>query len=114
MDLSDWRARIDGLDLKILALLNERAEYVLQLAPLKRQKEMPIEEPQREAAIRANLSRHNQGPLSDDAVCRIFEAIIGVMKAVQEDEMTRERRQVRKPSPAGRATPKRSQRANLK
>lgn len=114
MDLSGWRKRIDQLDRKLLALLNERAEYVLQLAPLKRQQAIPIEEPEREAAIRANVSHNNQGPLSHEAVCRIFNAIMGEMKAVQAEEMKRERRRPRREPSAARGTPKRSSRADLK
>ena len=114
MDLSDWRKRIDGLDRKLLTLLNERAECVLRLAPLKRQQAIPIEEPEREAAIRDGLSRHNQGPLSDEAVWRIFEAIMGEMKAVQKEESRRAKRRPAPPAKAGRAAAKRSSRADLK
>jgi chorismate mutase len=114
MDLADWRKRIDQIDRKLLALLNERAECVLQLAPLKRQQAIPIEEPAREAAIRSNLSHNNQGPLSHEAVCRIFESIIGVMKGLQTEDLTQEQRRTRRePSAASRA-PKRSSRADLK
>jgi chorismate mutase len=47
MDLSDWRRKIDEVDEKVLALLNERAGYVLQLAPVKRQQQVPIYEQNR-------------------------------------------------------------------
>ncbi len=113
MDLSDWRKRIDSLDRKLLALLNERAEYVLKLAPLKRQKEIPIEEPDREAAIHDSLNRHNEGPLSDEAVWRIFEAIMGEMKAVQREESRRAKRRPKREGPA-RSVAKRSSRADMK
>lgn len=83
MDVSDWRASIDDLDRKILALVNERARCVLQLAPLKRQKDIPIHEPRREQAVLSNLRTHNGGPLSDEAVCQIFEAIMQQMRQVQ-------------------------------
>ncbi|MEX2299820.1 MAG: chorismate mutase [Bryobacterales bacterium] len=114
MDLSGWRKRIDGLDRKILTLLNERAECVLRLAPLKRQQAIPIEEPEREAAIRASLNRHNDGPLSHEAVWRIFEAIMGEMKAVQKEESRRAKRRPKPQASAGRAAAKRSSRADLK
>jgi chorismate mutase len=114
MDLSGWRKRIDQIDRKLLALLNERAECVLRLAPLKQQQAIPIEEPEREAAIRANLGLNNQGPLSHEAVCRIFDAIMGEMKAVQKEELRRERRRPRREPSAARRAPKRSSRADLK
>jgi chorismate mutase len=114
MDLSDWRKRIDEIDRKLLVLLNERAECVLRLAPLKRQQAIPIEEPGREEAIRANLSLNNPGPLSHEAICSIFDAIMGEMKAVQKEELRRERRRSRREPSAARPAPKRSSRADLK
>jgi chorismate mutase-like protein len=83
MDLSDWRGKIDEVDEKLLALLNERAGYVLQLAPLKRQQQVPIYEPNREREVIDNMRRLNQGPLGDEAVRRIFETIMAEMRAVQ-------------------------------
>jgi chorismate mutase-like protein len=114
MDLSGWRKRIDQIDQKLLGLLNERAECVLRLAPLKRQQAIPIEEPEREAAIRAHLAEHNHGPLSDEAVYRIFDGIMREMKAVQKEEQRRERRRPRREMSAARSTPTRSTRADLK
>jgi chorismate mutase-like protein len=83
MDLSDWRRKIDEVDEKVLALLNERAGYVLQLAPVKRQQQVPIYEPNREREVIDNMRRHNQGPLGGEAVRHIFEAIMAEMRAVQ-------------------------------
>jgi chorismate mutase len=114
MDLSGWRKRIDGLDRKLLALLNERAECVLRLAPLKRRQSIPIEEPEREAAIRASLGRHNEGPLSDEAVWRIFDAIMAEMKAVQKEESRRVKRRPKREPSASRPAAKRSSQADLK
>jgi chorismate mutase len=114
MDLTDWRERIDELDRKLLDLLNERTSYVIHLAPLKRQQTIPVEEPEREAAVRANLNRYNRGPLSYEALCRIFDAIMEEMKAVQRDELRREKRRPRREPTAARSAPKRSSRADLK
>ena len=83
-DLRKWRARIDALDRKILMMLNERGRYVLGLAPIKRQMNVPVHEPNRENEIVSNLQAHNDGPLDSDAVRRIFETIMREMRAVQE------------------------------
>ena len=83
MDIPDWRDRIDTLDRKILELLNERARCVLALVPLKKKASIPIYEPQREEQVLANLSEHNGGPLSPDAVRRIFERVIDEMRSLQ-------------------------------
>lgn len=83
MDLSDWRRKIDEVDEKVLALLNERAAYVLKLAPLKRQQAVPVYEPNREREVIENMRRLNRGPLSDEAVQHIFETVMAEMRAVQ-------------------------------
>lgn len=83
MDLSGWRTRIDELDRQILDLLNERARCVLALAPLKRKDAIPVYEPKREAEVLGNMRAHNKGPLSGEAVGKIFVQIMEVMRAVQ-------------------------------
>ena len=83
MDLSDWRAQIDEMDRQILDLLNQRARCVLALAPLKRRDAIPVHEPKREAEVLGNMQAHNKGPLSNEAVRKIFERIMEVMRAVQ-------------------------------
>ena len=83
MDLSDWRRRIDEVDEKVLALLNERAGYVLKLAPIKRQQHVPIYEPNREREVIGNMCDRNPGPLGNEAVQHIFETIMAEMRAVQ-------------------------------
>jgi chorismate mutase len=87
MDISDWRDKIDVLDRKILELLNERARCVLGLVPLKKRQGIPIYEPRREQEVFENIGRHNGGPLSPDAVRRIFERIIDEMRSIQRPSM---------------------------
>ena len=86
MDLADWRERINRVDRRILALLNERVGHVLSLAPLKRQQGVPVHEPGRENQVLENLKNQNQGPLSNDAISRIFEAVMREMRAVQAEQ----------------------------
>ena len=86
MDVSDWRKRINEVDRRILDLLNERVGYVLRLAPLKRQGNIPVHEPRREEEVLSKLRERNGGPLSDEAVCRVFEAVMKEMRAVQMDK----------------------------
>lgn len=87
MDLSEWRDRIDEVDRKLLELLNERARCVLALAPLKKQQGIPIYEPTREEAVFRNITAHNGGPLSPEAVRRVFERIIDEMRSLQRPLM---------------------------
>ena len=48
---------------------------------------MPIYEPKREDEVFANATSSNPGPLSPEAVQRIFERIIDEMRVVQKAKM---------------------------
>lgn len=84
MELSDWRKRIDALNLQLLELLNERARCAQGIAEIKKQKMLPVLDGERERqVIEAMLSR-NTGPLSHDSVRRIFECIIAEHRRLEE------------------------------
>ncbi len=84
MELSDWRGRIDGLNLQLLELLNERAKCAQAIAELKKKKMLPIFDPQREQQVFDAVLSRNQGPLSDEAIRRIFECIIAEHRRLEE------------------------------
>lgn len=85
--LGQCRARIDQLDLQILALLNERTSIVQEIGQVKREANMAVYEPRREDQVFFNVTSNNAGPLPDDAVRRVFERIIDEMRKVQKDRM---------------------------
>ena len=85
--LAGCRARIDRVDLRILELLNERTRVVEEIGNIKRSLELPIYEPKREDQVFRNVIENNPGPLSPDAVKRIFERIIDEMRTVQRNRM---------------------------
>lgn len=85
--LTDCRSRIDVVDRRIVALLNERTRIVEQIGRIKREMEMPIYEPRREDEVFANAMASNAGPLPPEAVRRIFERIIDEMRVVQKTKM---------------------------
>jgi chorismate mutase len=78
---------IDAVDLRLLALLNERASIVEQIGNIKQQAQLPIYEPKREDMVFQNVLSNNLGPLGEDAIKRIFERIIDEMRKVQSDRM---------------------------
>jgi len=82
-DLADCRRQIDALDLRILALLNERTKVVEEIGRIKQQLGLPIYEPKREDDVFHNVTAHNQGPLPPEAVRRLFERIIDEMRTLQ-------------------------------
>lgn len=83
--LSELRDEIDGLDREAVRLLNRRAERVLALAPLKRQQGRPVHEPKREQRVLGNILASNVGPLKNDSLERIFEAVIKEMRELQRE-----------------------------
>ncbi len=87
MDIADWRVRIDEIDRKLVALLNERAFAAQAIGRLKRATDIPVYEPQREKTIFENVSSNNLGPLPTSELQHIFERIIDVMRSLQREQM---------------------------
>jgi chorismate mutase-like protein len=81
--LEEFRVLVDDVDRRIVALLNERTRVVQDIGRVKRQTQMPIYEPKREDQVFANISASNSGPLTEEAVRRIFERIIDEMRMIQ-------------------------------
>ena len=82
-ELEKCRVLVDDVDRRLVALLNERTRVVQEIGRVKRQTQMPIYEPKREDQVFANISASNRGPLTEEAVRRIFERIIDEMRMIQ-------------------------------
>ena len=85
--LGEYRVLIDEVDRRIVDLLNERTRVVENIGRVKRHADLPVYEPKREEQVFANIHGHNQGPLSPEAVRRIFERIIDEMRSIQRVRM---------------------------
>lgn len=85
--LEEYRVLIDALDLRLLAALNERTLVVEEIGRVKRAGKLPIYEPRREDQVFENVTSHNSGPLTQEAVKRIFERIIDEMRSIQRIRM---------------------------
>ena len=86
--LADCRQQIDQVDLKIVDLLNQRTQIVHEIGRIKRQFAMPVYEPKREDQVFQNVTSHNPGPLTAEALKRIFERIIDEMRTIQQEKKT--------------------------
>ena len=82
-ELERCRVLVDDVDRRLVALLNERTRVVQDIGRVKRQTQMPIYEPKREDQVFANIGASNGGPLTAEAVRRIFERIIDEMRMIQ-------------------------------
>jgi chorismate mutase len=87
LQLEEYRVQIDEVDRRIVALLNERTSVVEDIGRVKREAKLPIYEPKREDQVFANVTESNGGPISQDAVRRIFERIIDEMRSIQKARM---------------------------
>lgn len=84
MTLDNLRAKIDELDERILALLNERAECALKIGEIKQNDKTAFYVPEREKKVFAALREKNKGPLSDDAVKAIYREVISAIRAMEQ------------------------------
>ena len=85
--LEEYRVVIDQIDRRIVALLNERTGIVECIGRVKRDSQLPVYEPRREDQVFANIAEANRGPISHEAVRRIFERIIDEMRSIQRARM---------------------------
>ena len=85
--LEQYRVLIDALDLRLLEALNERTRVVEEIGRVKRAGKLPVYEPRREEQVFENVTSHNGGPLTQEAVKRIFERIIDEMRTIQQKKM---------------------------
>ncbi|MBK34215.1 MAG: chorismate mutase [Gemmatimonadetes bacterium] len=90
MDLEDWRKKIDEINGQLLELLSERARCALEVGKIKRANGQPIYVPERETAVLRQLESLNEGPLSNEAVQRIFRQIIDEARRLEQEHVGEE------------------------
>ena len=85
-DLGDIRNRIDAIDARIHALLNERARFAQQVGISKSASGAAVDfyRPEREAEVLRMALKRNQGPLRDEEIARLFREIMSACLAQQE------------------------------
>lgn len=79
MTIEDLRTRIDTIDQQLVRLLNVRVACAVEVGRLKREAALPIYQPDRETLVLDGVRQSATelaGPLTAEAVVRIFERII--------------------------------------
>ena len=79
-ELEQLRARIDALNLEILAKLNERARLARAIGTLKVGQAY---RPEREAQVLRRIKESNEGPLADETVALLFREIMSACLALE-------------------------------
>lgn len=83
MDIDFWREKIDGIDERLVELLNERSRCAVEIGKIKRRDSLPLYQPDREQAVLKHVMRRNRGPLDAGAIKRLFERIIDESRRVE-------------------------------
>lgn len=76
MSLEELRNRIDEIDHKLVALLNERAQVVVEVGKLKSMSDGPIYAPDREKQVFERIEQANQGPLPDRTLRAVWRELM--------------------------------------
>ena len=76
MTLEELRKKIDGIDEKLVELINERARIVVEVGKLKQANETPIYVAHREKAVMDKIAELNQGPLPDKTMQAIWRELM--------------------------------------
>jgi chorismate mutase/prephenate dehydratase len=81
-EIAKRRAEIDAIDAELVARLSRRAELAREIGRLKG--DGPVYRPEREAEVLRKVRAANSGPLSADAVTRVFTEIISACRALEQ------------------------------
>lgn len=81
--LDALRQKIDGIDKKLVAMLNERAGFVVEVGEIKRGSDTPIYAPHREAAVLQRALDNNDGPLPDRTIEAIYREMMSGSFAIE-------------------------------
>lgn len=86
LDLSEIRKRINDIDERIQALINERATFAQEVGIAKGDHGTAVDyyRPEREAEVLRNIVKRNKGPMRDEEMLRLFREIMSACLAQQE------------------------------
>lgn len=85
MSVSNYRKKIDGLDKKILTLLNARASVTRKIGEWKEKNKQGVYAPHREKEVLDRLMSLNRGPLTKEAIEAIYREIMSFSLALEKN-----------------------------
>ena len=92
LTIEELRGRIDMIDDQLVRLLNVRVACAVEVGRLKHEAGMPIYQPDREAQVLGAVRQSATelaGPLTAEAVVRIFERIIDEARRAEREASSR-------------------------
>jgi chorismate mutase/prephenate dehydratase len=84
--LEQLREEIDRLDDQILPLLNQRAELAVEIGKIKKANGAPLHVPSRERDVISRLTAANKGPMTSDALVKIYKEIMASALALEHQD----------------------------
>lgn len=102
-ELRQLRERIDALDRRMVALINERAELTRAVGAEKSKLGRAIRDTGREREVLLRVSMANAGPTPQADLLAIYRRLIAAARAIEARE--RERRRRDEPEPPDDAEP---------
>ncbi len=81
--LKDIRDQIDGVDARLVALLNERAKLCQQVGHIKQG--AAVYRPEREAQVLRRVREINQGPLPAEALTRLYVELMSACRGLEAE-----------------------------
>ena len=84
MGLENIRKKIDGVDQKIIELLNERTQLAVEIGKLKKEKGEEVYSPARESEIYKQIDSLSKGPMPKDALKVIYREIMSASLALEK------------------------------
>ncbi|KAA3617899.1 MAG: chorismate mutase [Calditrichaeota bacterium] len=88
--IKKYRIEIDNIDAQLVSLLNNRALSATKIGHIKREYNAPVYVPSREEDVIRNVQEVNQGPLSNNALKRLFERIIDESRRLERETTHKE------------------------
>ena len=88
LTIEELRARIDVIDEQLVRLLNVRVACAVEVGRLKHDAGLPIYQPEREMQVLSQVRQSAtdlSGPLTAEAVVRIFERIIDEARRAERE-----------------------------
>lgn len=82
--LAELRRKIDRLDSRLVRLLNERAELVVEVGRVKQRGDRPIYAPHREAEVLERVLAANEGPLPARTIEGVYKELMSGSFALEQ------------------------------
>jgi chorismate mutase len=92
LTIEELRSRIDVIDDQLVRLLNVRVACAVEVGRLKHEAGVPIYQPEREAQVLSRVKKSATdlaGPLTAEAVVRIFERVIDEARRAEREASAR-------------------------